>query len=123
MKIYKKIALHLKQRDGSDFFESSDDSYKKSINEIIANHAPSGLGFDKGVEFLFDSSNSNRLVFHTQFHHVNKSGKYCGWTHHDIYVIPDLYSDFTIEVFGINRFGIKKLIENLFTVFLYKEIL
>ncbi len=83
--------------------------------------APSGSGFDAGT-VLSDESTGEKLVFTTEYHHMNESGFYDGWTSHNVVVRPSLLHGFVLTVSGRDRNGIKDYIHDCFYEFLRKEV-
>jgi hypothetical protein len=83
--------------------------------------APCGGGFDSGTEIDLDRSTRDRLVFTTAFHHMNENGYYDGWTNHEVFVKPCLWSGFSIRVTGRNRKEIKDYIHEVFSQWLGEE--
>lgn len=78
----------------------------------LPKHAPSGSGFDNGIE-LCETSTPERLVFLTAFHHMNEHGFYVGWTNHTVVVTP-CFTGFNIRVTGRNKNCVKDLIADTF---------
>jgi hypothetical protein len=87
----------------------------------IMDHAPSGSGFDNGTEIDLERSNENKLVFTTDFHHMNSDGYYEGWTSHTVTVTPSFIS-LNIKVSGKNKNNIKDHIHQAFYDFLHLEV-
>ena len=75
---------------------------------------PSGSGLDSGVRIDLDRSKPNKIVFHTEFHHLNENGYYDGWTNHSIIVVPEFGGEFDIKITGKNRNQIKDYLYDLF---------
>lgn len=84
---------------------------KKIVQECIENHKerldylveetdlfPSGSGFDCGTHIDLANSTSNKLVFFTEFHHVDEYGRYCGWSYWTVTVTPSLVVDINVNV-------------------------
>ena len=91
--------------------------WEKQITQIIKKDFPHGSGFDCGTKFDIDDNlkfDGSKLVFTTEFHHMNEDGYYDGWTSHKITVKPCLLSGFTISISGPNRNDIKELIHDWF---------
>lgn len=107
-------------------------SLAKGNHEWINNHTerlrgmmveclPSGAGFDGGSQLDLDKSTPDKLVFNTQFHHMNDNGMYVGWTAHSVIVTPSLVHGINIRVTGRNYCGIKERIEETFHDCLVRE--
>jgi hypothetical protein len=116
MKIFQKIAglveaIENCKKSGNKEWE---DRHSDAIEDLVKNHLPSGSGFDAGTKFGFMVSNPERLVFLTDFHHLNENGYYDGWTSHKIIVTPSLASGFDLKVTGRDRNGIKEYIAECF---------
>ena len=74
----------------------------------LMDSAPSGSGIDNGVQLLEDESHDNRLVFQCDFHHMDESGFYSGWTYHTAVVTPDLAFGYSLRITGRDRNQIKE---------------
>ena len=76
---------------------------------------PSGSGFDSGTQIDSDSTGGKKIVFFTEFHHMDEAGSYDGWTDHKVIVTPTLScSKFDIEVTGEDRNEIHEYIASEF---------
>lgn len=82
------------------------------LQVLVKDYMPSGSGIDMGVE-LDITSQSQRIVLTTQFHHMTEHGMYDGWTEHSIIVTPR-FSDIGIQVTGRNRNQIKEYLHEVF---------
>ncbi len=87
--------------------------HRDRLKSILRNYLPSGCGFDNGTEIDIENSSSEKLVFHTSFHHMNENGMYDGWTEHKITVKPSFFG-LNISVSGRNRNDIKDFIAEEF---------
>lgn len=94
--------------------------WRDDIDELV-NEFPSGAGFDNGWRFSPQSSVA-KLMFNTDFHHMNDNGCYDGWTEHTITVTPVLDYGFELKISGRNRNGIKELIADVVDEVLRREI-
>lgn len=116
MKVYQKIARTLGaikncRWSGNKYWEE----YRKDeLEALIKERLPSGSGFDAGTTLLLDTSDPDRLVFYTEFHHMSEHGHYDGWTRHWITVTPSLAFGCRIQVLGEDRDGILEYIEDVF---------
>ncbi len=99
-------------RTGHDWAKN----HKENINQIVHLIFPSGSGFDSGTSFDFDSSKDDRLVFITDFHHMDEHGGYDGWTRHNVIVTPSLMFGFDLRITGKDRNDIKDYIHECFHV-------
>lgn len=77
--------------------------------ERIMDTAPSGSGIDLGTRLDLEESGNTKLVFQVDYHHMNDSGYYDGWTEHRAIVTPRL-TGIDIKITGRNRNGIKDLL-------------
>ncbi len=85
--------------------------HRETLEYIQSHFLPSGSGYDIGTMIDIDRGLKNGVFkLHTSFHHMNDGGYYNGWTEHDIYVKPDLLSDFTLRITGVNRNDCKDMI-------------
>lgn len=96
--------------------------HSDAIRSLIAQHMPSGSGFDNGTQIDFDSCHADRLVFTTSFHHMNDVGYYDGWTDHTITVTPSFIGGFNLRISGRNRNDIKEYIHQAFNGALRTEV-
>ena len=83
------------------------------IERMCREYLPSGGGFDSGTQFIKEFSRPDRLVFAVEFHHMNDSGFYDGWTYHKVIVTPSFFG-FDLKVTGLNRNEIKEYIADVF---------
>lgn len=87
----------------------------ESLERIIREHMPSGSGFDAGTELQEDDCrDGERLVFTTEFHHMDEHGCYAGWTKHKVTVYPSFVLGLDIRISGRDRNGIKEYIGQCF---------
>src|SRR5690606_9826247 len=94
----------------------------ETLARIIRDRMPSGSGFDCGTELHeTECRDGERLVFSTEFHHVNEHGGYDGWTQHKVTVRPSLVFGLDIRVSGRDRNDIKDCIAELFHAALSAE--
>lgn len=84
------------------------------IDELIREHLPHGSGIDSGVEFDFNASKPDNLVFTFGFHHMDENGYYDGWTDHTCVVRPTLADGPDIKITGRDRNGIKDYLGEIF---------
>ena len=91
------------------------------LGELVREFMPHGSGFDNGVKFDEDKSTSERLIFHTSFHHMNEVGMYDGWTDHSVIVPPSLQFGFELRVTGRDRNDIKEYIAQAFELALSED--
>lgn len=94
--------------------------HRKRLEALVAEHMPSGSGFDDGTHLDFDDSKPNKLVFHTSFHHMTE-GTYDGWTQHRVIVKPAFHG-VDITIMGKDRNDVKDLIYSRFHSDLMREV-
>ena len=70
--------------------------------EQIMGTAPRGAGFDNGTTLDYDRSFNQKLVFQTDFHHMDHNGFYIRWSHYVVRVKPT-FTGLDIHVRGHNR--------------------
>jgi hypothetical protein len=93
--------------------------HKTVIYDMVKRFLPSGSGFDKGTQFLFDESNDQKLVFQADYHYMNDDGFYIGWESHKVIVKPNLAFGIDISITGRNRRDNKEYIHSCFADFDY----
>jgi hypothetical protein len=81
-----------------------------TIESLVKQHLPHGSGYDCGTKIDLDRSHTNKLVFTTEFHHMDENGYYDGWTEHTVTVTPSLARKFNLRISGRNRNDIKEMI-------------
>lgn len=124
MKLYRELAslvrarLNCEEAGNKEWFEK----HEARIKELVENYMPSGSGFDCGTQLDLDESTPEKLVFYTDFHHMNEAGYYDGWTEHRITVRPSLAFGFTLTISGKNRNEIKDYIHQAFDCALDEEV-
>lgn len=96
-----------------------------TLEQLCKEHLPSGSGFDCGTELVEDEciqgDMATKLVFITEYHHMDEHGGYDGWTAHTVKVTPD-WSGFNLAVTGRDRDGIKDFIGDTFHTCLTREV-
>lgn len=124
MKLYRELAslvqarLNCEETGNREWFQK----HEERIEELVKNYMPSGSGFDCGTKIDLDKSTLEKLVFYTDFHHMNEVGCYDGWTEHCITVRPSLAFGFTLTISGRNRNEIKDYIHQVFDCALDEEV-
>lgn len=89
-------------------------AHKERAEYLTREFLPSGSGFDCGTKLLLDESRPEKLVFFTEFHHMDSNGSYDGWTSHKVTVRPSLVHGLILTVGGRNRNDIKDYIYESF---------
>lgn len=126
MKLYQWIAQRLAQienlRQPGSVAIVTEEDVMSQVEDRVKKYMPSGSGFDAGTQLDWDRSTKNRLVFTTEYHHMDEHGGYDGWTTHDVIVKPDLCFDFTLRITGRDRNQIKDYIYQEFNHRLLTDI-
>ncbi len=104
---------------GSDEWKAK---HEERILKLVSEHMPSGSGFDNGTDLDLDVSTGERLVFQTNFHHMDQYGGYTKWTCHEVFVTPSLQFDFMLRITGEGYHDIKPYIREQFDLALGKEV-
>lgn len=108
MKVYEALAQAVEGR--------TDDKWAEIMEEkiyAIMKGAPSGSGIDCGTKFILEKSGREKLVFASDYHHMNEGGYYDGWTSHLVIVTYNLFG-LNIRVTGRNRNDIKDYLSDLY---------
>ena len=123
MKLYRELASLVRARLNCEISGNKEwfEKHEARIEELVKNYMPSGSGFDCGTKIDLDKSTPEKLVFYTDFHHMNE-GYYDGWTEHRITVRPSLAFGFTLTISGRNRNEIKDYIHQVFDCALNEEV-
>lgn len=94
------------------------ENHAESIDEMLKN-LPSGSGIDNGMQFDWNESKDDKLVFHLSFHHMEE-GYYSGWTEHKVIITPSLIFGYNIRITGRDKNEIKvyliDLLSEIFTI-------
>lgn len=90
------------------------DRHHARLTEIEKNYLPSGSGIDCGTKIDRARSTASRIVFTTEFHHMNNVGMYDGWTEHAIIARPSFIGGFDLRVTGRDRNEIKDYLADVF---------
>lgn len=96
--------------------ESNNITWQEHWHDLIAaqlERLPSGGGLDAGVNFNWDKSKPEALVFNFWYHHMVE-GSYTGWTQHRLKVTPSFQHGFTLTLTGPNKNGIYEYLYDLF---------
>lgn len=111
-----KIAHNLEWIENLKGDEQKEKTYKPVAIERIMSECvdlPHGSGLDNGVSIDLNRSKSDKIVFNTEFHHMNENGYYDGWTSHSLIVTPK-FGGYDLRITGKNRNGIKEYLYDLF---------
>ena len=121
MKVYEYISRKASAYNNAN--SEWKERHEEDINKLLSETAPSGSGFDNGTRFDWNCviNSRKKLVFNTDFHHMDQSGMYCKWTSHNVTITPT-FSDFDITVSGSNYNDIKDYITQVFHDWLMSSI-
>lgn len=114
--LYSELARTLQAIQVLNLRANTDEAIARhyaTIKALTQQHLPSGSGFDNGSKFDLDASHAGKLVFHTEFHHMNDGGFYDGWTSHTVTVTPS-FTGINMRISGRNRNDIKEAIYEAF---------
>ena len=124
MKTYKRIAQLIAQNkncaasNNIGWMQNS----KNELLDIAKNQLPSGSGIDCGTKIDIDASNGEKIVLLCEFHHMNDSGYYDGWTSHKVIITPSLQFEFDIKITGRDRNRIKEYLIETYSHAMQAEI-
>ncbi len=123
MKVIEKIATLVSAIQNCEKSGNSEWLHKHTeyLCKIEGTLLPSGSGFDMGSHVLLDLCKENKIVFHTDFHHMDEHGCYDGWTTHIVTVKPDFVCGLHITISGKDRNDIKNFIHETFYQALNQE--
>jgi hypothetical protein len=99
----------------SDTVVENERRWDDTLTDLIKDCLPSGSGFDAGTTFNEELSTDHKLVFDTQFHHMDDGG-YTKWTSHRVTIRSSFISGFEIKVSGPNYRDIKDYIADTFNM-------
>jgi hypothetical protein len=92
-----------------------------TIQQLVANHMPSGSGWDCGTNYDLSEWSADKMVFHGSYHHMNDGGYYDGWTEHTIIVRPS-FDGIELKISGRDRNEIKDYLHEVFHSALCEDI-
>lgn len=123
LKIYEHIASRAAARlncanDRPEWFAK----HEAAADALCKAHMPIGSGFNCGTSIDWGRTTGDKLVFVTEFHHMNEHGYYDGWTQHVVTVRPSLVYGFTLHISGRDRNGIKEYIYQVFADALRRKV-
>ena len=93
------------------------DEWKQKHNETLTtleDYLPSGSGIDSGTEIDRERSTGEKIVLYTEYHHMNETGMYDGWTDHTITVRPSLIHRIRLTISGRDRNEIKDYLHDVY---------
>jgi hypothetical protein len=122
--LYQQLAHRVQAMKNCELSGNTEwlEKHRLAAEKLADEFLPSGSGFDSGSRIDLVDSAGERLVLYTQFHHMNESGMYDGWTEHTIRVYPSLLFEIRLTISGRNRNEIKDLIHEEFHVALTEEV-
>lgn len=91
------------------------------LSALIKEYMPSGSGWDCGTKLDIDVSSDTKLVFYGEFHHMDESGVYAGWTTHKVIARPG-FDDVRLSIGGSDRNSIKDYLHDTFHVALIRQV-
>lgn len=95
--------------------------HESVVLKLVKSFLPSGGGFDAGTQLDLAQSSGEKLVFYTEFHHMDETGYYTGWTAHTVTVTP-AFSGIAVQVSGRDKNNIKEFIAECFDAALRAEL-
>lgn len=96
------------------------DIWSERIDELVR-MLPSGSGIDQGTRIIQELCRPEKIVLEFEFHHINDSGMYDGWTTHTLYVTPS-FSGINLKITGRNRNDIKEYLYDTYHYALMQEV-
>lgn len=88
---------------------------------VEKNFLPSGSGFDAGTTIDRSRTTETRIVFQTEYHHMNEHGFYTRWTVHLVVVTPT-FRGVDVQVRGRDHNDIKDYIGDVFHEMMTREM-
>lgn len=123
MKVYQKIYHTLQARNNC--INSNNHQWKYKHENMLAyiekNILPSGSGIDCGTKIYLENFTDNKFELICEFHHMNDTGYYNGWTSHTVIVTPDFVNDISLKIGGKNQNDIKEYLYDLYRCALTDE--
>jgi hypothetical protein len=96
--------------DHAEWFKKHTAELKRIERELL----PHGSGIDNGTKIDLEESTKDKIVLTLNFHHMNETGCYDGWTSHKIVVVPSFIGGFTIKrITGRDRNNIKEYLSEV----------
>jgi len=109
--LYRALALEIdRYKRGIESGAPWADMAEDKIREFCRDYLPSGSGFDSGCYVEIEESRRDKIVIRCDFHHMNDSGFYDGWTTHRAIVTPCLLSGYALRITGKDKRGIREYI-------------
>ena len=107
---------------------NAEDLFKENALDALAyleeTFLPSGSGFDNGTHIITEGvkKGDEKIRIQANYHHMNDTGYYTGWTEHFVTVTPSLDGLLNISVSGRGKDGIKEYILLVFHEVLNREL-
>jgi len=122
-KVIAKIYRHIQARKNciENKVEFWQNEHENTLAKIEQNFLPHGSGIDSGCKIDLLKSNENKIVISFDFHHMNESGFYDGYTSHNLIVKPG-FDGLNLHITGKNRNYIKDYLYETFDFCLNEEI-
>ena len=120
MKVYRELARLIESFRHAPTKEWVQ-HWEDRITELEEGFLPRGSGFDGGTVVDKERSKPDKLVLHTEYHHMNE-GMYTRWTQHTVTVTPSLANGLELKVSGRNKNGIVDYIYDVFYNVLDEEL-
>ena len=116
---YEKIAYCLHRISGARLTKRHEvaETWQDHLDKIL-DTLPSGSGLDAGPELL--DSTERKLMFSSDFHHMDQHGYYSGWSRHTVVITPCFLSGFQIKITGRDRNGIKDHLYEIWSAWLWE---
>lgn len=124
MRLYQKlasliVAMRNCQKSGNVEWYNT---HKHNAETLVRSHMPHGSGFDSGTYLRVEECTEDKLVFTTDYHHMDEHGMYGAWTAHKVTVRPSLAFDFHLGISGRNPNDVKDYIHEVFRTALNTEV-
>ena len=102
MKLYQAVAGALQAQEtclkrGNDEWHSK---HWDRIAGLVAEHMPSGAGFDNGTR-LCETSTQDKLIFNSEYHMMNDGGYYDGWLCFQVAVTASMVFGYELTIHGL----------------------
>lgn len=115
------VSANVAMRD-NEFHQSREWFVKwtERIEELV-DLLPSGSGIDSGTKIDLQESHAEKFVLLADFHHMNDTGFYDGWTYHVITVTPS-FTGINLRISGRNRNDIKEYLHQTYHYALTRDV-
>ena len=122
-KLYQAIAsaVYARSRCAQTGYTDWEKKHEDYVIGLVSDYMPRGLGFDVGTQLNWSRSSDKKLVFDTEYHHMNDNGMYDGWTEHTVIVKPS-FDGIDLRITGRDRDGFKDYAANVFYEALNQDV-